>query len=131
NLALTYLASSRYLGNPALESVASLERFLGRQIVDLNVLISRAIASRPHVERFGRQDRQKKGSIVVCLYGRAEYLTLQAALFSARKGIDDYEFVYVSNSPELTEQLIRDARIATRAYGLDITLVLLPGNAGF
>src|SRR5690606_23468770 len=40
NLALTYLASSRYLGNPALESVASLERFLGRQIVDLNVLIS-------------------------------------------------------------------------------------------
>jgi GT2 family glycosyltransferase len=132
NLALTYLATSKYAGNPQLESVACLEKFLGRQIIDLNVLISRAIVSRPHVERFGLSSgRPKKGSIVVCLYGRAEYLMLQNALFAGRPGIEDYEFVYVSNSPELAEQLMRDARIATMAYGHDLTLVLLPGNAGF
>jgi GT2 family glycosyltransferase len=130
NLALTYLATSKYLGNPMLESVASLERHIGKQIVDLNVLISRAITARPHVERFGGQS-PKKGSIIVCLYGRAEYLTLQNALFANRKGIGDYEFVYVSNSPELAEQLARDAHVASVAYGLDLTLVLLPGNAGF
>jgi GT2 family glycosyltransferase len=130
NLALTYLATSKYLGNPMLDSVASLEKHIGKQIVDLNVLISRAITARPHVERFGGQS-QKKGSIIVCLYGRAEYLTLQNALFSGRKGIGDYEFVYVSNSPELAEQLARDAHVASVAYGLDLTLVLLPGNAGF
>ncbi|MBN8993908.1 MAG: hypothetical protein J0H94_01690 [Rhizobiales bacterium] len=130
NLALTYLATSKYLGNPMLDSVASLEKHIGRQIVDLNVLISRAITQRPHVERFGGQG-QKKGSIIVCLYGRAEYLMLQNALFANRKGIGDYEFVYVSNSPELAEQLARDAHVASLAYGLDLTLVLLPGNAGF
>lgn len=130
NLALTYLATSKYLGNPMLDSVASLEKHIGKQIVDLNVLISRAITARPHVERFGGQSA-KKGSIIVCLYGRAEYLTLQNALFANRKGIEDYEFVYVSNSPELAEQLARDAHIASVAYGLDLTLVLLPGNAGF
>jgi GT2 family glycosyltransferase len=130
NLALTYLATSKYLGNPMLDSVASLEKHIGKQIVDLNVLISRAITARPHVERFGSQSA-KKGSIIVCLYGRAEYLTLQNALFANRKGIGDYEFVYVSNSPELAEQLARDAHVASVAYGLDLTLVLLPGNAGF
>lgn len=130
NLALTYLATSKYLGNPMLDSVACLERHIGKQIVDLNVLISRAITARPHVERFGSHGA-KKGSIIVCLYGRAEYLTLQNALFANRKGIGDYEFVYVSNSPELAEQLARDAHVASVAYGLDLTLVLLPGNAGF
>ncbi len=132
NLALTYLSSSTYMGNPLLDSVACLERAIGKEIVDVNVLISRAIASRPLVERFGvRAGRRYKGSIIVCLYGRAEYLTLQAALFSGLPGIEDYEFVYVSNSPELAEQLGRDAHIAARAYGIPVTLVLLPGNAGF
>jgi GT2 family glycosyltransferase len=131
NLALTYLSSSTYMGNPMLDSVASLERSIGKEIVDLNVLISRAIASRPLIERFGTRRPRYKGSIIVCLYGRPEYLTLQAALFSGLKGIEDYEFVYVCNSPELAEQLGRDAAIAARAYGVALTLMLLPGNAGF
>lgn len=131
NLALTYLSSSSYMGNPMLGSVASLERSIGKELVDINVAISRAIASRPLVERFGNHRGRYKGSIVVCLYGRAEYLTLQAALYSGLKGIEDYEFIYVCNSPELAEQLGRDARIAARAYGIALTLVLLPGNAGF
>src|SRR6202023_2270076 len=33
--------------------------------------------------------------------------------------------------PELADQLLKDARICSKAYGLDLTVVLLPGNAGF
>src|SRR5262249_59446764 len=46
-------------------------------------------------------------------------------------GIEDYEFIYVCNSPELAEPLLRDARIASSAYDVDQTLIILPGNAGF
>jgi len=131
NLALTYLASSQYLGNPMLDSVACLDKFIGRQIVDLNLLISNALTGRPHVERFLSHRRSSRGSIVVCLYGRPEYMFLQCALFSGRAGIEDYEFVYVSNSPELAEPLLQEARLCAMTYGVNLTLVLLPGNAGF
>jgi GT2 family glycosyltransferase len=83
------------------------------------------------VERFGRKDAQYDGSIIVCLYGRAEFLFLQAALYSATPGMDRYELIYVSNSPELAETLLREARAAALIYGVDITVVLLSGNAGF
>jgi GT2 family glycosyltransferase len=52
-------------------------------------------------------------------------------LFSGLPGIEDYEFVYVSNSPELAERLVREARISSLTSDLALTLVLLPGNAGF
>jgi GT2 family glycosyltransferase len=131
NLALTYLASSQYLGNPMLDSVASLEKSIGRHVVDLNLLISRALTAHPHIERFVGHRRPCKGSIVVCLYGKAEYMFLQCALFSGRPGIEDYEFVYVSNSPELAEPLLQEARMCAKTYGVNLTVVLLAGNAGF
>jgi GT2 family glycosyltransferase len=131
NLALNYVASSKYQGDPLLEAVACLDRSIGKQIISLNTLISRAIASRPYIQRFASAGAKRKGSIIVCLYGKAEYLSLQNALFSNRPGIEDYEFVYICNSPELADQLLKDARICSKAYGLDLTVVLLPGNAGF
>jgi len=131
NLALTYLASSQYLGNPMLDSVASLENSIGRHVVDLNMLISRALTARPHIERFIGHRRPCKASIVVCLYGKAEYMFLQCALFSGRPGIEDYEFIYVSNSPELAEPLLQEARVCAKTYGVNLTVILLAGNAGF
>jgi GT2 family glycosyltransferase len=95
------------------------------------MLISRALTSRPHIERFVGHRRPCKGSIVVCLYGKAEYMFLQCALFSGRPGIEDYEFVYVSNSPELAEPLLQEARLCAATYGINLTIVLLSGNAGF
>ena len=131
NVALTYLASSQHLGNPQLESVAKLDNYIGNQIVDLNLRISRKIVSQPYVERFSRRSKRYKGSIVICLYGKPEYLFLQNSLFSNRPGIEDYEFIYVCNSPELAEPLLRDAHIAASAYDIDQTIIVLPGNAGF
>jgi GT2 family glycosyltransferase len=131
NLILMYLASCRYLGNPQLDSIAAIAKSAAEQIVNFNLWITRDVVSEPYVERFCSVGTRRKGSIVVCLYGKPEYLFLQHALFSGRPGIEDYEFVYVCNSPELAERLLREARIASLSYGLDLTLVLLPGNAGF
>lgn len=131
NLVLGYLGSCRYLGNPNLDAVASVAKSIGRNILDLNSRITRDIVTRPYIERFGRSRAAAKGSIVVCLYGKPEYLFLQNALFAGGDGVEDYEFIYVSNSPELAEKLLRDARICARTFDIDLTLVLLPGNAGF
>jgi GT2 family glycosyltransferase len=58
-------------------------------------------------------------------------LFLQAALYSVVESIGTYEFIYVSNSPELAELILREAKAASINYGLAITVVLLSGNAGF
>jgi GT2 family glycosyltransferase len=83
------------------------------------------------VERFGPQGRSPRGTIVVCLYGKPEFFFVQNCLYAGLPGIDDYEFVYVSNSPEMAETLLREAHCANLIYGLAISIVILPGNAGF
>jgi GT2 family glycosyltransferase len=130
-LVLGHLGACKFLGNPQVEATACVAESIGRHIVDLNLRVTRAITSRPYVERFGVRRHTRKGAVIVCLYGRPEYLFLQNAAFSAGQGIGDYELVYVCNSPEMAEGLLREAHIATMTYGLDITLILLPGNAGF
>jgi GT2 family glycosyltransferase len=72
-----------------------------------------------------------EASFIVCLYSKPEWLRIQCALFSKCRGIENYEFIYISNSPEMAQSLIKDATIANRIYGMPITLILLPGNAGF
>jgi len=130
---LSHLASAQFAGNQSAEAMLCLDPFIGQQILDFNLKISREAAAAPYVERLrpARAGRQPLGSIVVCLYGKPEFLFLQAALFSGRPGIEGYEFVYVCNSPELAERLLKEARIAVDVYGVEITLVLLAGNAGF
>jgi GT2 family glycosyltransferase len=130
-LVLGHLGACRFPGNPQIEAMACVAESIGRHIVDLNLRVTGMIKSRPHVERFGVRRHIRKGAVIVCLYGRPEYLFLQNAAFSAGPGIRDYELVYVCNSPDMAEGLLREAHIATMAYGLDVTLILLPGNAGF
>ncbi len=126
-----YIAAATYFGAPPVESFLQLNAGLGAPLLMLNARISGQITALSHVERFGSHARRFRASVVVCLYGRPEYLFLQAALFSAGPDAAEYEYVYVSNSPELTEQLQREARLAAQIYGLAFTLVFLPGNAGF
>jgi GT2 family glycosyltransferase len=126
-----YCASAAYFGSPVVETFLQLQTGIGHGLVRLNLNLSAQICAGAYVERYGPSNRKFAASIIVCLYGRSEYLFLQAAFFSVAAGARDYEFVFVSNSPELTEQLQREARIATNLYGMSITLVLLPGNAGF
>lgn len=131
NVALSYLAAASFMGNPHIEGVACLDAGLGEQIVRFNRAITTRIVTAPYVERFGRKDRQPKTSLIVCLYGKAEFQFVQNCLYSGLPGIEDYEFIFVSNSPELAETLLQEAKSTTLAYGLDQTVVILSGNAGF
>jgi hypothetical protein len=131
NTALSYVSDSEFFGNRHVEAVRLLRGPIGNTIVKHNRDISAGIVRGAHVERFGPRGKKLLGSLVVCLYGKPEYLFLQNALFCGGRGFEDYEMVYVSNSPEMAEKLMKDMRIATQVYGLQQTLVLLPGNAGF
>ncbi|MBM1171279.1 glycosyltransferase family 2 protein [Microvirga arabica] len=128
---LGHFAVAQYYGNRDIESFHALDSGVGRELIQLNRRISSSICSAAYVERFGSRDRRFRASLIVCLYGKHEFLFLQNALFARTKGLSDYEFIYVSNSPELSEQLHKEARIAERVYGISLTLVTLPGNAGF
>jgi GT2 family glycosyltransferase len=128
---VSYLAAADHFGNRQVSGIACADRGLGAEIVAHNRNITDGILTSPYVERFGPRLRIHAASIIVCLYGRMEYLFVQNALFSSGPGIEDYEFIYVCNSPELAEPLLREARIASNIYGIDQTVIILPGNAGF
>lgn len=131
DLVLTYLAKAEYFGNPQIKAIANIDRGLGRNLVSFNRSITNRVVASPYVERFSRSQRKPLGSIVVCLYGKPDYMVLQNALFSGGPGIEDYEFIYICNSPDLAERLLRDAQGSAQTYGIDQTVVILPGNAGF
>jgi GT2 family glycosyltransferase len=128
---LASLAGADHFGDPYAAAVACLDGGTGAQLVANNRRLTAEIVAEPFVERFGPQSGKIRGSLVVCLYGRPEFLFVQNALFAGLPGIADYEFVYVCNSPDLADRLLRDARIASLVHGARQTLVLLPGNAGF
>jgi GT2 family glycosyltransferase len=131
DFALGLLVKSRYAGDPTTMAFLQLDQGAGRALIDLHLEASRAICSGAHVARFGEQRASYEGSIIVCLYGKPDFLMLQAALFSALPGFERYEFIYVCNSPELADRLTKDATIACRTYGGTITLLLMPDNVGF
>jgi len=132
NLVLTYLAGVQHFGNQQVQAVACVDGGLGAEIIMHNRSITDRIISSQYAERFVSGNKRKPvGSIVVCLYGKSEYLFLQNCLFSGNPGIEDYEFIYICNSPELADSLLQEARIATHLYDIDQTVVILPGNAGF
>jgi GT2 family glycosyltransferase len=128
---LGWLAGGDYGGATAPILAEALDRYVGAQLLPLNRSIVSGLVRSPYVERFGPPAGELKGSIVVCLYGKVEYLFLQAALYAGRPGLGDYEFVYVINSPEISERVLSEARLAALTYGLVITVVVLAGNAGF
>jgi GT2 family glycosyltransferase len=129
--ALTHLAQAQFFGNPHTEAIHQLDRGFGAQVLHLNHHITRQLTAQPYVERFGPNLDNPVASLMVCLYGKLEYFFLQQALFGKLPGIERYEFIYVCNSPELGEALLREARNAQAIYGLPVTVVILPGNAGF
>ncbi len=131
DIALCQLATAPHFGNFHFDAIASIEHSIGAHLIEFNKLVSRRAISAPYVESFGRQGMKYRGSIIVCLYGRPEYLFLQNAIFARQAGMQDYEFIYVCNSPEIGETLLKEARICKHIYGLDQKIIILNSNAGF
>ncbi len=130
-IVLQYFAGLAYLGHPAMSAFEQLDTGAGTAVVGLNRAVSSAIAGAAHVERFGPGRSRFAASFIVCLFGKVEFFFVQQTLFATGIGVADIEFIYVLNSPELAEALQKEARNAAHIYGLSVTLVTLPGNAGF
>ena len=128
---LGHLANTQYFGNAYFEAVLAIERNIGQQLVDFNKMLSRRAVNTPYVERFGRTGRRYNASLVVCLYGRPEYMFLQSAMFARQPGMEDVEFIYVCNSPHIAEQLLKEAKLCWQIYGLDMSVIILNSNGGF
>lgn len=131
NIALSGLALAKYTGAPYFAAVQSVDTAIAAQLIDFNQMLTRRAVNAPYIEFFGRGNAGYKGSIIVCLFGKIEYMFAQQAMFARQPGIGDYEFIYVCNSPESAELLLREARLASLIYGLDVTVILLNANAGF
>ncbi|MGE4483371.1 glycosyltransferase family 2 protein [Acidocella sp.] len=128
---LNHLAVSHYPGPAYFNAVAAIDKAIGAHLVDFSRMLTRRAVSAPYIERFHQPGRVPRASVIVCLYGKAEYLALQQATFARCPGAEAYEFIYVCNSQALAERLLRDAALARMIHGLDITLILLEANAGF
>ena len=128
---LGHFARLEYYGNRDIEAFTNLETGIGLALTRFNRLISGAITASVHAEYYGPRRSRFKASLIICLFGKVEYFFLQNALFRSTVGIEDYEFIYVSNSPDLAETLHKEARAASAIYGLSLTMVTLPGNGGF
>lgn len=129
--ALGHFASLQYLGNREIEAFRQLDLGAGAATMALNRRMSAGVTGAAYVERFGPQRQRFTASFIVCLFGKVEYFFLQNALFATGGGVENVEFIYVLNSPELAEALHKEAQIAERIYQLSVTLITLPDNAGF
>lgn len=130
DLVLNYFAQASFYGNRQVEAIRACGSGFGAQIAGFNRDVSRRLVRGAYTRNFGGT-RPLRGSLMVCLYGKAEFVFLQNALFSGRPGFQDYEIIWVSNSPDLSERLLAEIEIAHSVYGVPQTAVLLPGNAGF
>jgi GT2 family glycosyltransferase len=104
---------------------------LGDLMSRLSNEIAASYCATPLELRHGLKLARPVASVIVCLYGKPEWLFVQNALFGACDGMDQVEFIYVCNSPDLADRLDKDLRIGATAYGLDQRLIVLGGNAGF
>ena len=129
---LAYLAQALLPGHRWAATAQALDAGLGDRLIAVNQALSRGFAKGVWHERFGPTPGGRlAGSVIVCLFGRAEFLPVQCALFGGRPGFADYELIYVVNSPDLAERVMAEARIAALVHALPITVAVLPGNAGF
>ena len=126
-----YIARSEYWGNGTTQTFTNLDNGIGEALTAFSRSISHSITAQAVAEHFGPRLQRPKGTIVVPIYGMHHFFFLQSCAYAQGRGIEDYEFIYVINSPELIEPLCREARIAEMVYGLSQTLVMQPGNAGF
>ncbi len=131
NTILGHFAAATYFGNRDMEAFLALEAGIGEALVALNRRITTGITAGAWVTYYGPARESYLGSVIVCLYGKPEFMFLQAAFFSLGARANEYEFVYVSNSPELTDTLVKEATNCARIYGMSIVLVCLADNAGF
>jgi GT2 family glycosyltransferase len=83
------------------------------------------------VTQYGPEPANPEVSIVVPLYERIDFLEHQLAQFVHDPEIRQTDLVYVLDSPELAENLVRSAGKLARLYGIPFRTAILKQNAGY
>lgn len=118
------------MGNITARSFAELEGGYGEMLGKLY----RQIASERRVTshaRFGRRIPPPSLSMVCVLFGFPDFLYMLVAQFARFGSLEGLEFIFVNNSPELEEVLLRDAELASFVFGAEIQVLSLNQNSGF
>jgi GT2 family glycosyltransferase len=126
---LTAFGRRSVIGNLTARSFADLDGGLGEILGKLHrqIGVQRRVVTRSH---FGRRE-EPSVSLVCVLYGFPDFLYLLIAQFARFGSLEGFEFIFVSNSPELDEVLVRDAELAAFVFGADVRVIGLNGNSGF
>jgi GT2 family glycosyltransferase len=127
---LAYYGRKGVLGNPVARSFSELDAGFGNLIAGMYAQIA-SVRKVTMSTKFGIRKRTPVWSLVCCLYGIPDFLYLQIAQFARYMSFEDIEFIFVSNSPELDEVLVRDAEIASIVFGAQIKIISLNQNCGF
>jgi GT2 family glycosyltransferase len=83
------------------------------------------------VETFNYGSKEIHQSLIICLYGHPQFLSLQIALFANSCRFGHVEFIFINNSPEHSDLLIREAKQASGLYEVPVTLINASTNLGF
>ncbi|CAH0193545.1 hypothetical protein ROS9278_01746 [Roseomonas sp. CECT 9278] len=127
---LAHLGGRELLGELTTRSFADLDAGHGAFLAALHdeVAATRAIRIKA---TFGPRSPGCRLSLVCVLLGIPDFLYLLVSQFARFGPLDTLEFVFVSNSPELEEVLVRDAELASFVFGARIVVVSLNQNCGF
>jgi GT2 family glycosyltransferase len=127
---LSHFGRRPVIGNRVARSFADLEAGHGKLLgqIHTQVATTRAVDLRA---QFGTSRKSPRISLICVLYGIPDFLYLAVSEYARFGPLDEVEFVFVSNSPELAEVLVRDAELAHLVFGANITLVVLNQNCGF
>lgn len=127
---LVHFGRRGLLGELTTRSFADLDAGHG----DLLATIHKGVAATRAIRlnaAFGPRTSNCRLSLVCVLLGIPDFLYLLISEFARFGPLDAFEFVFVSNSPELEETLVRDAELASFVFGARIVLVGLNQNCGF
>jgi len=118
------------LGNIHARSFAEMGAGYGEVIGKLyrQIAATRRVSLRAE---FGAPGTTPDLSLICVLYGFPDFLYLLVSQFARFGPLDGLEFIFVNNSPEMEEVLLRDAELASFVFGANIRLIGLNQNCGF
>jgi GT2 family glycosyltransferase len=127
---LDRFGNRKLIGERTARSATDLDAGHGALLAAVHAQVAATRAIRLNAQ-FGPRNPACRLSLVCVLLGIPDFLYLLVAQFARFGPLDGMEFVFVSNSPELEEVLVRDAELASFVFGARIVLVGLNQNCGF
>ncbi len=128
---LAFFGRRAVIGNAAARGMAELDGALGPLIGTLHrrLAATRRVTARGDFRGAGAG--APRLSLVTVLYGVPDFLYLLVAQFARFARLDALEFLFVCNSPEIEEAMLRDAELAAFTFGTTVRVIGLDQNCGF